>query len=73
MSYTNRKTKIGPSFAKPKKKNIFVSLFLRVDHVLQIVFLLSRMRTICASIPLFVPHALLSHVIENTVDVSLIC
>ena len=63
MSYTNRKTKIGPSFAKPKKKHSCEFVF-GVDHVLLIVFLLSRMRTICASIPLFVPHALLSHVIE---------
>ena len=32
----------------------------------------TNMRTISASIPLFVPHALLSRVIENIVDVSLI-
>ena len=35
-------------------------------------FLRSRMRTISASIPLFVSQALLSHIIENAVDVPLI-
>ena len=79
MSYTNTKTKIEPFLRNRKNSNnnnnsnIIVSLLLRVDHALLIVFLLSRMRAISASIPLFLPHALLSRVIENTVDVTLVC